>query len=103
MQLSPWKSACLQRCRSLPGELRARGRQFEAGLRHGLASVSSCGVLVLVLLVVGAMNWVAMAALTGFLVAERLAPASASPTLSRFAGLGLLLWAGGVGLGAVLS
>ena len=48
-----------------------------------MASVSSCGVLMLVLLVVGAMNWAAMGVLTGFLVAERLAPASASTQLSR--------------------
>jgi len=48
----------------------------------------------LVLLVVGAMNWVAMLLLTGLLVAERLAPAAVSPLLSRTAGVGLLGWAG---------
>jgi predicted metal-binding membrane protein len=48
----------------------------------------------LVLLVVGAMNWVAMLFLTALLVAERLAPAAVSPLLSRVSGVGLLGWAG---------
>lgn len=102
-QLSPWKSACLDRCRSISEDLRETGRPLEAGLRHGMASVSSCGVLMLVLLVVGAMNWVAMVVLTGFLVAERLIPATASTTLSRLTGAGLLLWAGWLALGTVAS
>ena len=94
MQLSPWKTACLERCRSIPRELRSGAvRPLWSGLRHGVASVSSCGVLMLVLLVVGAMNWVAMLLLTALLVAERLASAAVSPLLSRLTGLGLLGWA----------
>jgi predicted metal-binding membrane protein len=95
MQLSPWKSACLERCRAIPQEFRSRAvRPLWSGLRHGAASVSSCGVLMLVLLVVGAMNWVAMLLLTALLVAERVASAAVSPLLSRLTGLGLLGWAG---------
>ncbi len=102
VQLSPWKTACLARCRALPA--RPRGADaVTGGLRHGVASVSSCGVLMLVLFVVGAMNWVAMAILTGFLAAERLAPASATPLLGRLTGLGLLLWAGALTLSTVLT
>ena len=94
-QLSPWKSACLERCRSIPRALReGEAGPLGLGLRHGVASVSSCGVLMLVLLVVGAMNWVAMLFLTALLVAERLAPAGVSPLLSRVSGVGLLGWAG---------
>ncbi|HEY1334664.1 MAG TPA: DUF2182 domain-containing protein [Myxococcaceae bacterium] len=94
-QLSPWKSACLERCRAIPRALReGEVRPLGSGLRHGVASVSSCGVLMLVLLVVGAMNWVAMLFLTALLVAERLAPAAVSPLLSRVSGVGLLGWAG---------
>jgi len=55
--------------------------------------VASCGVLMLVLLVVGAMNWIAMLLLTVLLVAERLAGAAVSPLLSRVSGVGLLGWA----------
>lgn len=101
VQLSPWKSACLERCRSIPRELRSGAvRPLSSGLRHGVASVSSCGVLMLVLLVVGAMNWVAMLLLTALLVAERLASAAVSPLLSRVTGLGLLGWAGWLVLSA---
>jgi predicted metal-binding membrane protein len=93
LQLSPWKSACLERCRAIPAELRAGfGAPLRSGIGHGLASVSSCGLLMLVLLVVGAMNWVAMVLLTAFLVAERVLPASAASRLGRFAGVGLLGW-----------
>jgi predicted metal-binding membrane protein len=103
VQLSPWKSACLERCRSIPQQLRdgATG-PLESGLRHGLASVSSCGVLMLVLLVVGAMNWAAMLLLTGLLVGERLAPAAVSPLLSRLTGVGLLGWAAWSSVSAVV-
>ena len=73
----------------------------QSGVKHGLASVSSDGVLMLVLLVVGAMNWVAMEALTGYLIVERLVPAPVAPLLGRITGLGLLLWAGWLTMGAV--
>ena len=93
-QLSPWKSACLERCRSIPRALReGAASPLRSGLRHGVASVASCGVLMLVLLVVGAMNWIAMLLLTVLLVAERLAGAAVSPLLSRVSGVGLLGWA----------
>jgi predicted metal-binding membrane protein len=95
VQLSPWKSACLERCRAIPRALRDGAvRPLSSGLRHGAASVSSCGVLMLVLLVVGAMNWVAMLLLTALLVAERVASPAISPLLSRLSGVGLLGWAG---------
>ena len=103
VQLSPWKSACLERCRSIPQRLRDGAGPLNSGLRHGLASVSSCGVLMLVLLVVGAMNWAAMLLLTGLLVAERLAPAAASPLLSRLTGVGLLGWAAWSSVSAVVT
>ena len=104
VQVSPWKRACLERCRALgtdrsPG----LGRALVSGVRHGVASVSSCGVLMLVLLVVGAMNWVAMGALTAFLIAERLVPAAMGPGLARWTGLGLLLWSGGLAVRAGLG
>ena len=100
MQLSPWKSACLERCRSISRDV--RGGSFASGLRHGLASVSSCGVLMLVLFVVGAMSWAAMLVLTGLLVAERVAPAVVSPLLSRVTGVGLLGWAAWLSVNAGL-
>ncbi|HEY1417396.1 MAG TPA: DUF2182 domain-containing protein, partial [Myxococcaceae bacterium] len=104
VQLSPWKVACLDRCRALPRELRAgTARPFWSGLRHGVASVSSCGVLMLVLLVVGAMNWWAMGVLTLVLVAERVASAGVAPVLSRLTGVGLLIWAVRLAVGTVMA
>jgi predicted metal-binding membrane protein len=76
-------------------------RPLPSGVRHGLASVWSCGVLMLVLLVVGAMNWVAMAVLTGYLIVERLVPAPVAPRLGRVSGIGLLLWAARLTMGTV--
>jgi predicted metal-binding membrane protein len=103
VQLSPWKSACLERCRAIPRQMRDRAvRPLWSGLRHGVASVSSCGVLMLVLLVVGAMNWVAMLLLTALLVAERMASASVSPLLTRLSGTGLVGWAGWLAVSAGL-
>jgi predicted metal-binding membrane protein len=116
VQLSPWKTACLARCRAIPAELGmlppgkvsntfagGAAHPFRSGFRHGFASVSSCGVLMLVLLVVGAMNWLAMVALTGYLIVERLVPARAAPVLGRVTGLGLLLWGGWLTLGTVVG
>jgi predicted metal-binding membrane protein len=95
VQLSPWKSACLEQCRAIPRALRdGTVRPLSSGLRHGAASVSSCGILMLVLLVVGVMNWVAMLLLTALLVAERVASPGVSPLLTRLSGVGLLGWAG---------
>ena len=104
VQLSSWKSACLERCRSIPQQLRdGETGPLESGLRHGVASVSSCGVLMLVLLVVGAMNWAAMLLLTGLVVAERLASAAVSSLLSRLTGAGLLGWAAWSSVSAVVT
>jgi predicted metal-binding membrane protein len=103
VQLSPWKSACLERCRAIPRAMRdGTVRPLWSGLRHGVASVSSCGVLMLVLLVVGAMNWVAMLLLTALLVAERMVSASVSPLLTGLSGIGLVGWAGWLVLSAGL-
>jgi len=101
VQLSPWKRVCLERCRALPWVLRAGSiHPVGAGLRHGVVSVRSCGVLMLTLLVVGAMNVAAMMLLTGFLVLERVAPPSVATVLGRLCGVGLLGWGGWLALRA---
>jgi predicted metal-binding membrane protein len=102
MQLSPWKKVCLERCRALPRALRTARtvHPVRAGVGHGAVSVFSCGVLMLTLLVVGAMNVVAMVLLTGYLVLERVAPPSVAAMLGRFCGVGLLGWGGWLALRA---
>jgi len=69
LQLTPWKRACLERCREGP----ARG-SVSCGLRAGALSVLSCGVLMLVPLAAGGMSLFPMALLTALLLLERLAP-----------------------------
>ncbi len=69
LQLTPWKRACLERCREAP----ARG-SVSCGLRAGALSVVSCGVLMLVPLAAGGMSLLPMALLTALLLLERLAP-----------------------------
>lgn len=83
-QLCPFKRRCLLRCRGAvtapPGLLSSLGA--------GLASVASCGVLMLVLFATGVMNVLAMAALTLLLVLERALPARVP--VSAAAGVALL-------------
>jgi predicted metal-binding membrane protein len=103
-QLSPWKRTCLARCRAIPAEVRAGvANPLGSGVRHGVASVCSCGLLMLVLLVVGAMNVLAMMLLTVFLLAERVVPASRVRVLGGLAGIGLLAWGGWLALGAAVG
>ncbi|HVP60427.1 MAG TPA: DUF2182 domain-containing protein [Myxococcaceae bacterium] len=102
VQLSPWKRVCLERCRALPAAAQAGSvRPLRAGLRHGVISVASCGVLMLTLLVFGAMNVGAMVLLTAFLILERLAPPKVAVLLGGLGGVGLVGWGGWLALQAV--
>jgi predicted metal-binding membrane protein len=79
MQLSPLKRACLERCRSraaVPGPAgEAHLGSFLRGAGHGVISMGSCGLLMLVLFVTGVMSQLAMALLTTLLFLENVAPA----------------------------
>ncbi len=83
-QLCPFKRACLLRCRRAP----QGPPTLLSSLGAGLASVASCGVLMLVLFASGVMNVPAMAALTLLLVLERALPARVP--VSAAAGVALL-------------
>jgi predicted metal-binding membrane protein len=83
-QLCPFKRACLLRCRGAV----AAPPTLLSSLGAGLASVASCGVLMLVLFATGVMNAPAMAALTLLLVLERALPARIP--VSAAAGIALL-------------
>lgn len=78
-QLTPWKGACLSRCRNpamffathfRPG---TRGA-LRLGFRYGLYCLGCCWVLMGLLFVGGVMNLVWIAALTVFVLAEKLIP-----------------------------
>jgi len=75
LQFSAWKTRQLACCREAPRRgLRAdAGTAFRHGLRLGLRCSYCCAGLTAVLLVIGVMDLVAMALVTGAIVAERLA------------------------------
>jgi predicted metal-binding membrane protein len=94
-QLSPFKRACLQRCRApiqfltshwKPGRVGA----FVMGLRHGAWCVGCCWILMGLLFVGGLMNLAWIAVLTLLVLAEKLAPAGLK--VSRVSGVLLLAW-----------
>ena len=77
-QLTPWKDWCLRRCRSPIGALlyylgfKGRSRDVRVGLHHGATCAGCCWGLMIVLIAVGVMNVVVMAALAAVIFAEKL-------------------------------
>ena len=93
-QLTPWKRACLKHCRSPLGFLMTHWRDgrlgaFQMGLSHGAYCLGCCWALMGLLFVVGVMNLVWVAALTGFVLLEKIGPAGAA--VARAAGAALLV------------
>jgi predicted metal-binding membrane protein len=76
-QLTPFKDRCLAHCRSPLGFLlhfagyRPRLRELRVGVSHGLYCLGCCWALMVVLIVVGLMNPVAMVVLTAVVLAEK--------------------------------
>ena len=94
-QLTTFKQACLQRCRTpldfvlthwRPG---TRGA-FVMGLQHGLYCFGCCWLLMLLLFVGGVMNLLWIGALALFVLLEKLLPGGR--WMGRIAGLGLIGW-----------
>lgn len=96
-QLSPLKRSCLAKCRA-PAQFLVRhwkpGRLGAVwlGVRHGAYCVGCCWLLMALLFVGGVMNLVWIAALTLFVLVEKLAPRG--PFISTVSGVFLLAWAG---------
>ena len=100
-QFTPLKDACLTQCRSplafFIAEWRDGGRgAFILGLRQGTYCVTCCWSLMAIMFVVGVMNLAAMALLTMFMLAEKVAPPAWH--IDRVAGAALIIW--GVWIGA---
>ena len=100
-QLTPWKSACLRHCRSPAAFLTAHWRPGRAGavamgLHHGAYCAGCCWALMALLFVVGAMHLLWVAALTAFVLAEKLLPAGVLigriGAIAMIAAGALLLW-----------
>lgn len=78
-QLTPFKNACLARCRSPLGFFMTEWRAgaagaFTMGLRHGLFCIGCCWMLMALLFVAGVMNFVWIAVITGFVLLEKVTP-----------------------------
>ena len=77
--LTPFKTACLDLCRSPMALLSARWREgvggaFEMGFTHGLYCLGCCWALMLVLFAGGVMNLTVIVTLTVWVAIEKLAP-----------------------------
>jgi predicted metal-binding membrane protein len=76
-QFSPWKTACLNRCRA-PAEFLAahhRSGPLAMGCRHGIQCIGCCWALMALLFVFGVMNLLWVAVLAIFVLVEKLSPA----------------------------
>ena len=92
-QFTPFKTACLSRCRSPAGYLLTRWRNgalghLRMGLGHGLDCVGCCWALMALALVVGMIDLVWMGLLMAVMVAETTLPFGAR--LTRPVGAGLV-------------
>ena len=93
-QLTPVKGACLAHCRSPLGFLMTNWRDgklgaFQMGIRHGVFCLGCCWALMCVLFAVGVMNLLWVAALTVFVLLEKVAPAGV--IAGRVAGAGMIV------------
>lgn len=103
-QWSPWKDACMMKCRSPLGFLLSCWRPgasgaFAMGVRYGGYCVGCCWLLMALSFALGIMNLLWMAAVTLLMVAEKAAPFG--PAVTRVAGLALAAWGVGLVAGAL--
>ena len=94
-QLSPVKSICLSGCRSPMGFLLAHWRDglfgaVRMGIVHGALCVGCCWLLFAALFPVGMMNLIAMAALAGLILVEKVLPRG--DLVGRIAGLAIFAY-----------
>jgi predicted metal-binding membrane protein len=94
-QLTPVKGACLTQCRSPLGFLMINWRNgntgaLQMGIRHGAYCLGCCWALMGVLFAVGVMNLIWVAALTAFVLVEKIAPAGA--VVARLAGAAMIVF-----------
>ena len=93
-QWTPFRNACMSKCRSPLGFLITEWREGRRGalimgLKAGLFCVGCCWLLMILSFVLGVMNMIWMAALTAFMLLEKIAD---NEWLSRTAGLTLVAW-----------
>jgi len=91
-QWTPWKNACLSKCRSPLGFLMTRWRSgprgaLRMGLEHGAFCVGCCWALMALMFVAGMMNLLWLAALAAFCLLEKLLPSGRLMRHASAAGL----------------
>jgi predicted metal-binding membrane protein len=96
-QWTPLKHACLAHCRTPLAFLMADWRDgrwgaFVMGVHHGAYCTGCCWLLMALLFVVGVMNLFWVAALSGFVLAEKIVPDNS--WLTQAVGLLLVGWGG---------
>ena len=94
-QWTPWKEACLSKCRSPLGFLMTRGRPgpvgaLRMGLEHGAFCVGCCWALMALMFVAGMMNLLWLAVLATFCLLEKVLPAGRF--VRHLSGAGLIVW-----------
>jgi predicted metal-binding membrane protein len=94
-QWTPWKRACLSHCRSpltflLTDWREGRSGAIRMGIKHGAYCTGCCWLLMVLLFVAGVMNMWWVAAITVFVLLEKML----TPGLwfARAAGLACVLW-----------
>jgi predicted metal-binding membrane protein len=98
-QFTPLKVRCLSHCRSPMQFLMSDWREGAAGaitmgLRHGWHCLGCCWALMALLFVLGVMNLLWVAALTTFVLLEKIAPTGLR--VGKVAGVLLIAWGGWV-------
>jgi predicted metal-binding membrane protein len=93
-QWTPFRDACMSQCRSPFGFIMTEWREGRRGalimgLKHGLYCVGCCWMLMTLSFVLGVMNLLWMAALTAFMVLEKVTD---NKWISRAAGMILVVW-----------
>lgn len=93
-QWTAFRDACMSKCRSPLGFLMTEWREGRRGalimgLKAGLFCVGCCWLLMVLSFVLGVMNMIWMAALTAFMLLEKITD---NKWLSRTAGLTLVAW-----------
>jgi predicted metal-binding membrane protein len=95
-QFTPLKNACLKHCRSPLNFLLTDWREgkigaFVMGLKHGAYCTGCCWILMLLLFLGGVMNLFWIAALSIFVLLEKILPKRF--LFGKFAGVILMIWA----------
>ena len=94
-QWTPWKNACLDQCRTPMGFLMTEWRDggigaLRMGLKHGLYCVACCWLIMLLIFVLGVMNLVWIAALSIFVLLEKVVPKGL--WIGRASGIVFVIW-----------